>query len=76
MTLERHILNVLQRVEPQSLFETTLASELHVIIGSRPGQQALREALANLKRLGWIKSATDPLTQDTQWEITESGKGK
>jgi hypothetical protein len=76
MTLERHILNILNRVEPGSLFETTLRAELHVTIGSEPGQLALQNALTNLKRLGWIEKGEDALTKDVTWKLSETGKGK
>lgn len=76
MTLERHILNILQRVEGKGLFETTLEAELGVVLGARAGSMAMREALQRLRALGWVECSTDPLTQDTKWAVTEAGKGK
>lgn len=76
MTLSRHILNILQRVAPQGLFETTLKSELHVALGEAPGHLAFQEAVMQLRDLGWIDKSPDPLTRDIKWTVTESGKGK
>lgn len=76
MTLERHILNILRRVHPGGLFETTIRAELHVALGSEPGQLALREAFGNLKRLGWVEQGEDELTRDATWKLSEIGKDK
>lgn len=76
MTLERHILNILQRVEVGSLLETTLEAELVVVLGARPGSMAVRAALKHLTELGWVEAGKDALTQDLTWKVTEAGKGK
>ena len=67
MTLEKHILVVLERIRPDALSESVLRDELAIRLRTRPGTEATGEALHRLRRLGYIERKTDELTDDIRW---------
>ena len=77
MNLGQQILIVLGRVQPHGLSESTLRDELRIRMGGRrPGQLDTESALFRLESQGYVAKATNDLTDDTEWSITEEGAKK
>ncbi len=76
MTLSKHILVVLQRIEPHALTESTLRDELGTRMGARPGETSVQDSLHALSQKGYVAKQTDDLTDDTRWTVTAEGKKK
>lgn len=56
---------------PRDLFGEYLAASS----GSTMSDQALDDLLATLRERGWIRSYTNPITEQTRWIVTAQGEG-
>ncbi len=76
MTLSRHILAILARIEPHGLTAPTLRDELRVKMGRLPGETDVADTLFRLGQQGYVARERDDLTDDERWAITREGLKK